>query len=72
MPHRFEFFFPVSDEMVEFVTEVVLDMSRIFEIPVAEALNIVNLHWESLEVGDDRLLGHEETEFWARTIYEQH
>lgn len=67
-----EFAFPVVDEMVDYVTEIVCEMARIFKIPVSEALALVNQHWDAFAIGHDNLLGHEEPEYWARTIYEQY
>jgi hypothetical protein len=70
MRDRFEFTFPVVDEMREYVSSIVEEMSGMFGIPMSEALAIVNEHWSSFEIGPDNLLGHEEPEYWARTIYE--
>jgi hypothetical protein len=69
---RLEFAFPVVDDMREYVSSIVEEMAWIFRIPKSDALAIVNEHWASFEIGPDNLLGHEEPEYWARTIFVQY
>lgn len=72
MSRQLEFSFPVVEDMREFVSEIVFVMAKENAISVDEALGILNRHWKSFAIGDDNLLGHEEPEYWARTIYEQY
>lgn len=72
MAGRFDFAFPVIDDMQEYVSSIVEEMARIFRVSELDALAIVNERWASFEVGSDSLLGHEEPEYWARTIFGQH
>ncbi|MGI5185571.1 hypothetical protein ACQEVZ_55945 [Dactylosporangium sp. CA-152071] len=72
MTGRHEFTFPVIDEMRDYVSSIVEEMARTFNISEAEALSIINDHWAFHEIGPDNLLGHEEPDYWARTIYGQY
>jgi hypothetical protein len=66
---RFEFACPVVDDMREHVSSVVEEMVRIYGISSPDALAILNEHWASVEIRSDDLIGHEEPEYWARTIF---
>lgn len=72
MVDKFDFAFPVVSDMQEYVSSIVEEMARMFGISKLDALAIVNDHWMSFEVGPDNLLGHEEPEYWARTIFDQY
>jgi len=66
MTSKFEFAFPVTDDMKEYLAEIVEEISRMYGVSESEALAIVSEHWASSEIGPDDIIGHEEPDYWAR------
>ncbi|SDZ51693.1 hypothetical protein SAMN05421684_6094 [Asanoa ishikariensis] len=69
---QFEFGFAVVEDMRDYAWAIVQEIVRIFGTSTSDALAMVNEHWASFAIGPDNLLGHEEPDYWARTIFALH
>ncbi|MGE0131418.1 MAG: hypothetical protein AB7U82_25330 [Blastocatellales bacterium] len=65
-----KFSFETDRQAEEFCTEIAKMMVKLFGITEIEAVGRINRQWQGQKiVGPNRMIYHEDTEFWAKTIY---
>jgi hypothetical protein len=63
------FTFKVDSEGQRYCEEIVDDMMSLFSISRQEAVGRVNRHWVGQAIIGLDIIYHEDTEYWAKTIY---
>jgi hypothetical protein len=64
------FDFKTDSESQVFCESIVNKMVEMFNINIEEAVGRVNRAWRGQElIGPDRMIYHEDEEYWANTIY---
>jgi len=63
--------FPCTPEIADFVNDIAAHMVLLFDIPLVEAEGRINRFWGGNSFLDegDRIILHETSEYWAKTIY---
>jgi hypothetical protein len=67
---KIKFEFSIDEQAQGFCEQIAVEMRRLFNVSLDEAVDRINAHWYGQEIiGEDDIVYHEDETFWANQIY---